>query len=845
MKKLLLLLSFFPSAVFADRLGSLRSSADVLLTTQAASGSGSSVYPATATASFPFGYSASTATVGNATSTTFGNASYATINSSGSSQNLTININGQPSGGVQNKVGGVTINALGPGGPPIDMLVLYSSYTSAQGGSAMLSLWQDNPLRNDPMIWLHRVNFDSSPEMRWDGPSPNMEMVMNSGLNNAIGEGKWEPFAIANGSRHMQCGNNRANDNSTFENLCELYPLYSATEMPGVYYHAQSLANDSGILSSSDTASANFFSLNAHTVGITGPQNPSASYTFGLPDTVGAAGEFWYNSGNRGGNFNVRQLKHSGLDMVYGPTTGLTVSTITATTELIAAPIGNGTIAGPLNLQNPNIGAGNFYVGTNYYDNGASLTSPWFFGLHYGLSPTGWLFTDNAGAAMARVNNTLSSSQFVKTDTTQGLISYDLLAGSQTYSGENIFTSSAGIHSTTITSQCAQWDAAGNLNGSGSACGSGGGGGGTTTQYASQLVDCQVVRTSASSLGIASSATVTNPCTISFGSQVYQFTSSSTLTLGSSTGTVRVYVSNSADGTGAGTLQAAWSSATGLTGSGINVQTTDSVFGGGVPLGLWNATVAGTWDATGTDNRAWLNSTKPLLGGSGMTVTETATSQTVSFNGQVVVPNTSAYGLIISSSANLSNPFLAVSTNGVTTLNGATQISSGSYLIAVSSSILAGSTTGFALDTFFNLTTSGTVALGAASLPSTQFSVLGSTQNIFLMKTSTTNVGGFGVDISTVGHFNVYNSSASFGPTITNGFGDASCSDIACTVTASGSPVTFTFTKPYTKVPVCTITEQTDSIVNALSYSKTASAITITQTGLSGNLVDIICVGRD
>jgi hypothetical protein len=45
-------------------------------------------------------------------------------------------------------------------------------------------------------------------------------------------------------------------------------------------------------------------------------------------------------------------------------------------------------------------------------------------------------------------------------------------------------------------------------------------------------------------------------------------------------------------------------------------------------------------------------------------------------------------------------------------------------------------------------------------------------------------------------------------------------------------------------VPVCTVSEQTMSVVNALSYTKTATALTITQTGLSGNL-DVICIGRD
>lgn len=133
-----------------------------------------------------------------------------------------------------------------------------------------------------------------------------------------------------------------------------------------------------------------------------------------------------------------------------------------------------------------------------------------------------------------------------------------------------------------------------------------------------------------------------------------------------------------------------------------------------------------------------------------------------------------------------------------------------------------------------------------ATVPSTSgFQVQGSTTVPYLAYLSTTTTGGFGVDVSTTGHFNIFNSSATQGPTITNGTGDASCSDAACTITASNTPVTFTFAKPYTKVPVCVVTEQTDSVVNALSYSKTATALTITQTGLGGALLDVICVGRD
>jgi len=306
--KLALLISMVSVSAFADRLGSLRSSADVLLTTQALSASTISVYPASSTASFPFGYAASTATYGNASSTSFGNHPYTVFSASGTSQAIEINLNGQPSGGVQNDVGGLTVNALGPGGPAVDMVVIHSSYPSSQAGSAMLSLINDNPNRNDPMAWFHRVNNDSSPEMRWDSPSPNMELV-NTSTDNAHGLGKWEPFAIANHGIDLQCGSNRAYDNSTFENLCYEHPLSRSDIQPsGMWLNAQSLANDSGILTSSDTSVFGWQTQNNHLISLTAPLNPTASWTFALPSTPNNSGQVLYQANNgRGNNNNARQ----------------------------------------------------------------------------------------------------------------------------------------------------------------------------------------------------------------------------------------------------------------------------------------------------------------------------------------------------------------------------------------------------------------------------------------------------------------------------------------------------------------------------------------------------------
>lgn len=739
------------------------------------SSSGSSVYPATATASFPFGFSASTVAINQINT---GNVNAVTIVSTGTGIPLSVQAQGFVSNGYQNRKGIVTVGDDISTRPFSTEMVIVDSTTDSQAGGGLIEVWSDNPLHNDPKLWFHVAGHDSSPEIRDDANAPNWEMV-NTSTDNAHGLGKFEPAAVAFQGVDLQV-NNRAYDNSGFENLAYWHPLSKLDTQPGLYIEPQNVVADAAVITSSDTSGLNFFTLNAHTVGITGPQNPSASYVFGLPDTVGAAGEFWYNSGNRGGNFNARQIKHSGTDLVYSPTTGLTVSTITATSSATFSNITingtctgsgcgtgggggatNGTIVASAQNQVPvyslagssTILTGSPFLlistttnkvtvsGANFaFDNTFSNGNAVIFSSLLNLNHQNIELLADGGVGVGIANSSFSAVGPYLLISSQGFaVQSSSGNGDKTYSG---FAATGPVTQSVLwTFPTKDSVGAWQSDGSGHLSISPVSAGGTTTQYASQLVDCQVVRASASSLGIASSATVTNPCTISFGSQIYQFTSSSTLTLGSSTGTVRIYVSNSADGTGAGTLQAAWSSATGLTGSGINVQTTDSVFGGGVPLGLWNATVAGTWDATGTDDRAWLNSTKPLLGGSGMTVTETATSQTVSFNGQVVVPVTSAYGIIVSSSSNLSNPFLAVSTNGVTTLNGATQISSGSYLIAVSSSILAGSTTGFALDTFFNLKSSGSIT---STLGVNASSMVITTSNLTMVVSSNGYTGSTG-----------------------------------------------------------------------------------------------------
>ena len=68
-------------------------------------------------------------------------------------------------------------------------------------------------------------------------------------------------------------------------------------------------------------------------------------------------------------------------------------------------------------------------------------------------------------------------------------------------------------------------------------------------------------------------------------------------------------------------------------------------------------------------------------------------------------------------------------------------------------------------------------------------------------------------------------------------------SDNAFTVTvgtiATGCTITFAY--PFVNTPVCTVTSQ--SATSSLAYSKTTSAVTLTDISLSSDIVDVICIG--
>lgn len=311
-----------------------------LLTTAGApcgsGGSGFSIYPATATTSSPFGASFSTIAV---TQTLTGATNAVTIVSTGTGIPVLITYQGNIGSGLQTQKGAVTI------GDSLDThifssnLVLVDSTTDPQNGGGIMELWENNANHNDPLIWIHNVGKSSNPYLRTDDDAPDEEIICTS-TDNAHGLGKWEPHSVAFQGVDLQI-NNRAYSNGTFETLAYWHPLSKLDLEPGLYLNPQNVTDDGGIITSSDTSGINFFTLNAHTVGLTAPLNPTASYLFGLPDTVGAAGNMLYNNGNRGKNFNARQWKWTGSDLAYSASTGVSISTLAVVNQISGAGLTN------------------------------------------------------------------------------------------------------------------------------------------------------------------------------------------------------------------------------------------------------------------------------------------------------------------------------------------------------------------------------------------------------------------------------------------------------------------------------------------------------------------------
>lgn len=303
------------------------------------SGSAVSIYPSSMTA-------------GSLTSTALGNNPYAVFSASGTSQAIQVNVNGNPSGGAQNQIGGVTINGPTDSGNTNSpaLLVIKDSTTNTTNGAGLLEIWENNPNHNSYLLWIHGDSPRNSDEpIRFDGPTFGIDEVSAStDSGGAHGLGKWKVISEGFGSVQSQIVSPRAWDNSTFENLLYATPFTEPGVQPaGIWLNAQSLTNDSAVLSSSDTSVYGWQTQNNHTVGLTAPLNPAASWTFALPSTFNNQNEILYQSDNgRGNNNNARSWAFSGTDFEYAPTVGVTVSTITASSVTIQNITINGTCTG-------------------------------------------------------------------------------------------------------------------------------------------------------------------------------------------------------------------------------------------------------------------------------------------------------------------------------------------------------------------------------------------------------------------------------------------------------------------------------------------------------------------
>jgi hypothetical protein len=179
------------------------------------------------------------------------------------------------------------------------------------------------------------------------------------------------------------------------------------------------------------------------------------------------------------------------------------------------------------------------------------------------------------------------------------------------------------VFATAETGRCVINGYNGGTGGSGGSPAPGGAG------MAGQLGDFAVVITSPTTLSIGSNCSISTPCNVRFGTQVYSITAAGGVTITGGSGLVYIYM----DTTGALTAGSLLTTSCGgscivapnITGFPINT----------IPLYTWSASV-GVWDATGgVDRRGWLSS-NPLLGGPGIATVAAAGQTTISVDSAIV-----------------------------------------------------------------------------------------------------------------------------------------------------------------------------------------------------------------
>jgi hypothetical protein len=175
-------------------------------------GSGSSVYPATATASFPFGFSASSAAITNTVSGT----TALTITSTGAANALKIVANGTY-GTTDGSSGGLLVDCTGGGGASGECVQFYTNASTQQALGGIVNIIQALAQNtwNEPGLYIKMNSTNGgAANIRNDGPAPQMEWVETDQVSPA---GKYEDGV--NGDIRYIAG--RKGDNSGFESFVE------------------------------------------------------------------------------------------------------------------------------------------------------------------------------------------------------------------------------------------------------------------------------------------------------------------------------------------------------------------------------------------------------------------------------------------------------------------------------------------------------------------------------------------------------------------------------------------------------------------------------------------------
>jgi hypothetical protein len=187
-------------------------------------------------------------------------------------------------------------------------------------------------------------------------------------------------------------------------------------------------------------------------------------------------------------------------------------------------------------------------------------------------------------------------------------------------------------------------------------------------------------------------------------------------------------------------------------------------------------------------------------------------------------------------------------------LNSATQNANpGGVTVKTStSSITISNSVGAGLSTVM-VSSNGWVMLSTGpagnSMPNenSRFSINVSTSNekyALLVGTTTgiNNQGLYDVAITTAGHFTALADSPTISGCGTGPTGKWTDQWGWITPGSTASGCTITFAIPYNNAPACVVTERTDSLVNALSYTVSASAIVVSQTSFTSTF-DYHCAG--